>query len=90
MPEAQAQLVIEISASSAAIAGRNSEPGSCGLGPELGRNLRPGVEIALAFPGYTAVMSILWISELQQNQSFRAGVRLLGVSALPAETNFDL
>lgn len=89
MPEAQAQLVIEISASHA-VAGHNSEPGNCGLGPELGRSLRPGVEIALAFPGYTAVMSILWISELQQNQSFRAGVRLLGVSALPAETNFEL
>ncbi len=52
---------------------------------ELRRCLQPGVEIALVFEGYMAITSILWLSELQRDGSLRAGVRLLGVSALPVE-----
>jgi hypothetical protein len=52
---------------------------------ELQRCLQPGVEIALVFEGYMALTSILWLYELQVDGSLRAGVRLLGVSALPVE-----
>jgi hypothetical protein len=45
--------------------------------------LQPGVEIMLAFNGCTAITSILWTTDPQSRRSFRAGVRLLGFSALP-------
>lgn len=80
--------MIQISTSGTApdAAGRKTEKTEEGaLSMELRRRLLPGVEIALAFPGYMAITSILWISELELDRSFRAGVRLLGVSALPAE-----
>jgi len=87
MPDTQEDLVIQISTSETALhaGGRNAEKTEEGeLSMELQRRLQPGVEIALAFPGYMAITSILWISEPQMDRSFRAGVRLLGVSALPA------
>lgn len=49
---------------------------------ELRRCLQPGVEIALVFESYMAITSILWLSDLQADGSVRAGVRLLGVSAI--------
>jgi hypothetical protein len=52
---------------------------------ELRPCLQPGVEIVLVFEGYMARTSILWLSELQKDGSLHAGVRLLGVSALPPE-----
>jgi|SRR5271165_1643619 len=52
---------------------------------ELRQCLQPGVEIALTFPSYKAITSILWLTELQLDHSFRAGVRLLGVSALTGD-----
>jgi hypothetical protein len=51
---------------------------------ELRRCLRPGAEIALVFRGYMAITSILWLSGPRADSGVRAGVRLLGVSALPA------
>ena len=87
MSDTHTDLVIQISTSEAApdAAGRSTEKTEEGeLSMELRRRLQPGVEIALAFPGYMAITSILWISELELDHSFRAGVRLLGVSALPA------
>lgn len=88
MSDTHADLVIQISTSETApdAAGRETDKTEEGeLSKELRRRLQPGAEIALAFPGYMAVTSILWISELELNHSFRAGVRLLGVSARPAE-----
>ena len=87
MSDTGAQLVIEISPSESsphATRRRREKVRSGGLGSELRRCLQPGVEIALAFPGYTAVMAVVWISE-RQHENIRAGVRLLGVSALPDE-----
>ncbi len=88
MSDAHTDLVIQISTSETApdAADRNTEKtGEGELSMELRRRLQPGVEVVLAFPGYMAITSILWISELELGHSFRAGVRLLGVSALPAE-----
>jgi hypothetical protein len=90
MSDTHADLVIQISASEIApdAACRNTGKTEEGeLSMELRRRLQPGVEVALAFPGYMAITSILWISEPGLDHSFRAGVRLLGVSALPAEGN---
>jgi hypothetical protein len=87
MQDTQEDLVIQISASETAphAADRNADKTEEGeLSMELRRRLQPGVEIALAFPGYMALTSILWISESEMDRGFRAGVRLLGVSALPA------
>lgn len=87
MSDTHADLVIQISTSETApdAAGPNTGKTKEGeLSMELRRRLHPGVEIALAFNGYRAITSILWISELELDRSFRAGVRLLGVSALPA------
>jgi hypothetical protein len=88
MSDTHADLVIQVSTSETApdAAGRKTEKTEEGdLSMELRRRLQPGVEVALAFPGYRAITSILWISEPGLDHSFRAGVRLLGVSALPAE-----
>jgi hypothetical protein len=91
MSDTHADLVIQISTSETAsdAAGRKAERTAGELSMELRRHLQPGVEIALAFPGYMAITSILWISELELDHSFRAGVRLLGVSARPAEESQD-
>lgn len=56
---------------------------------ELRRCLQPGVEIALTLRGYTAIASILWLSGPLPDLTLRAGVRLLGVSAPPAEESTD-
>ena len=52
---------------------------------ELRRCLQPGAEIALVLGGFVATTSILWLSGPLEEGGLRAGVRLLGVSALPAE-----
>ncbi len=87
MSETPTDLVIQIS---------TSEPGSGGASSngekadesrvvnELRKCLQPGVEIALVFRGYTAITSIVWLSGPLPDRSVRAGVRLLGISALPA------
>ena len=86
MADAHSDLVIQISTcdpQSAAIASESR------LLSELRRCLRPGVEIGLAFRGYTAIASILWLSGPLPDLSLRAGVRLLGVSALPVDESTD-
>lgn len=87
MADTQTDLVIQISTSERVpdATNRNAEENRLIL--ELRQCLQPGVEIALIFPGYLAATSILWVTELQLDRSFRAGVRLLGVSALPAGTH---
>ncbi len=84
MSDIHTDLVVRISAS-------DSNSGSAGaalhdkrhLIMELKRCLQPGAEIALVFEGYMAMTSILWLSDLEPDGSVRAGVRLIGVSALP-------
>lgn len=88
MPDTQTDLVIQISTSQPAssAAGPNVEDGEKNkLIGEIRQCFRPGAEIVLILGGCTAITSILWLSELQQDGCFRAGIRLLGVSALPAE-----
>jgi len=81
----QTDLVIQISTSepgSDAVGRSIQKAQDSGLIRELRQCLQPGVEIALIFPGYMAMTSILWLTELQLGDSFRVGIRLLGVSAL--------
>ena len=83
MSDTRAQVVIEIAASDSTphAPGRvRRNSGEFGLGSELRRCLQPGMEIALTFPGFTATMSVVWITERQREASFRAGVRLVRVS----------
>ncbi len=81
MSETFTDFVIQISTSGSEsdTAARKGEDSR--LITELQRCLQPGVEIALVFEGYTAITSILWLSEPQADGSVRARVRLLGVSA---------
>jgi len=82
MSDTHTDLVIQLAASGQESSSKeNSEETS--LITELRRWLQPGVEIALSFRGFRAITLILWLSECQGDRSFRAGVRLLGVSALP-------
>ena len=82
MSDTHTDLVIQLAASGQESSSKeNSEETS--LITELRRWLQPGVEIALNFRGFRAITLILWLSECQGDRSFRAGVRLLGVSALP-------
>lgn len=84
MSATHTDLVIQISTAKLADA-PNPEIANDGLlVAELRRTLRPGVEIVLVFRGYMATMSILWLDVPFANRSLRAGVRLLGVSVLPA------
>lgn len=86
MSETYTDLVIQISTSGPEAAGTIAEKAEDSrLITELQRCLQPGVEIALVFEGYMAMTSILWLSEPQVDGSVRAGVRLLGVSALPGD-----
>ena|SRR5882757_4235959 len=85
MPATHTDLVIQISTEGPASDAPGAEKSNEGhLVAELGRFLQPGVEIALVFRGYMATTSILWLSGPMADQSLRAGVRLLGVSVLPA------
>jgi hypothetical protein len=85
MPATHTDIVIQISTSAPAPDVPGGEKAGEGrLVTELRRCLRPGVEIALVFRGYMAITSILWLSGPLADRSLRAGVRLLGVSALPA------
>lgn len=88
MAHTQTDLVVQISAAepdSPTAPKRSGTIADCRLIAELRRCLQPGAEIALVFEGYMAITSILWLSELQPDGSVRAGVRLLGVSALPGK-----
>jgi hypothetical protein len=84
MADTHTDLVIQLSTSGQGPdeSGQNDEESR--LITELRRWIQPGVEIALSFRGCIAITSILWLSECQVDRSFRAGVRLLGVSAQPA------
>jgi hypothetical protein len=83
MSDTHTDLVIQLSTSGQApdTSAQNDEESR--LITELRWWIRPGVEIALSFRGFMAITSILWLSECQVDRSFRAGVRLLGVSAVP-------
>lgn len=85
MPDTCTDLVIQISTPPADVSGENPDPAdtSCVVA-ELQRCLKPGTEIGLVFPGYMAITSILWLSGPTADHSLRAGVRLVGVSALPS------
>ena len=86
MSDTQTDLVVQISASgldSDMTAATAKSGDDCRLITELRRCLQPGAEIALVFEGYMAITSILWLSDARPDGSVRAGVRLLGVSALP-------
>ena len=88
MPDTQTDLVIQISTSQAAPSAPSpsvEDTEKNKLIAEIRQCFRPGAEIVLILGGCTAITSILWLSELQQDGCFRAGIRLLGVSALPAE-----
>jgi hypothetical protein len=88
MSDTHADLVIRISTSglvSDTTCASAEKAADSQLIAELRRCLQPGVEIALALEGYVATTSILWISDLESDGSLRAGVRLLGVSALPSD-----
>jgi hypothetical protein len=85
MSNPHADLVIQISTSAPVSAKPPAGGADSQLIEELGRWLQPGVEIGLIFEGYTAITAILWLSGLQPDRTLRAGIRLLGVSALPIE-----
>ena len=80
MSPTHTDLVIQISTAKMAA----SAPDTENLVAELQQTLRPGVEIALVYRGYMATTSILWLEGPLADHSLRAGVRLLGVSVLPA------
>jgi hypothetical protein len=83
MSDTHTDLVIQLSACAQTPDSPKEDNEETRLITELRRWLQPGAEIALNFHGFKAITSVLWLSECQQDQSFRAGVRLLGVSALP-------
>lgn len=86
MSDRQTDLVIQISTSGPAPDAANenaAEAEESRLTMELRQCLQPGQEVTLVLRGCMAVTSILWLSELQLDRSFRAGIRLFGVSALP-------
>ncbi len=83
MSATHTDLVIHIFGSRPALNSPGREKGDQGpLVSELRRCLQPGVEIVLVFGGYLAITSILWLSEPRAESGLRAGVRLIGVSAL--------
>ena len=87
MSDMHTDLVIQISTSvpaDDATGAGNGQAEESRLVTELRRCLQPGVEIALVLQGYVAITSVLWLSGPLPQQGLRAGVRLLGVSALPA------
>ena len=73
-------LVIQIATAKMAA----NSPDTEALVAGLRQTLRPGVEIALVYRGYMATTSILWLEGPLADHSLRAGVRLLGLSVLPA------
>ena len=86
MSDKHTDLVIQISTSASASDEANEDVAGAEesrLTTELRQCLQPGLEVALFFHGCMAITSILWLSELQRDRSFRVGIRLFGVSALP-------
>lgn len=80
MQNSETELVIRISTSESCPA-KSADENNLIAG--LKQCLRPGAVIALTYRNYVAITSVLWLSEPQEDNSFRAGVRLLGVSAAP-------
>jgi hypothetical protein len=85
MSDTHTDLVIQLSSSARVPGSPDVDNEESRLVGELRRWLQPGVEVALTFHGFRAITSILWLSECEVDHSFRAGVRLLGVSALSEE-----
>lgn len=87
MPDAHSDLVIYISTAepTSEASAANREKGDGQLVQELRQCLQPGAEISLILDGFVATTSILWLSGPLEEGGLRAGVRLLAVSALPAE-----
>lgn len=85
MSDTHTDLVIELSSSTPGSNSHSPDNEESRLVTELRRWLQPGVEVALTFHGFRAITAVLWLSECEQDHSFRAGVRLLGVSALSEE-----
>ena len=85
MPGTCTDFVIQIwtSAPSADGSGENVETDASPVVAELQRCFKPGTEIGLIFRGYIAITSVLWLSGPTSDNSVRAGVRLVGVSARP-------
>lgn len=83
MPDAHTDFVIQISASAGASPVPGAAPESADesqLIRELQRSLQPGGEIVLIIGACIARTSILWLSEIGQESSFRAGVRFRSIS----------
>lgn len=83
MPDTHADFVIHISTSAAASLALGAAPEGAAesqLIRELQRSLQPGAEIVFSFGAYVGRTSILWLSSLEQDSSFRVGMRLLGIS----------
>jgi hypothetical protein len=89
MPDNHTDLVIQMSTSAAASREPGAAPESTDdsqLIKELDRSLQPGAEIVLILGTYIARTSILWRSSVGQDSSFRAGIRLVCISA---RTDYD-
>jgi hypothetical protein len=86
MPDSGTEFVIQISASASPgdMSGENVEADTIPVVAELQRCLKPGTEIGLVFRGYIVITSIVWLSGPTADRSVRAGVRLVGLSALPS------
>jgi hypothetical protein len=87
MSETLADLLIQIT--SAPTGSGTDETLTTGEGElieELRRCLRPGAELAVTLDGFTAVTSILWLSDGEQDRGLQLGVRLVGVSAPPGDS----
>jgi hypothetical protein len=76
---------ISTSASVADMGGKNAGTSPSPLVAEFQQCLKPGTEIGLVFPGYVAITSVLWLSGPTEDNSVRAGVRMVGISAGPSE-----
>jgi hypothetical protein len=84
MPDAHTDFVIQISGPARAPLALGAAPETTDgnqLTSELQRSLQPGGEIVLIIGTCMARTSILWLSALGQDSSFRAGVRLFSISA---------
>lgn len=84
MSQSHASLVIRISAPTATCLMPGVAPKGVDesqLIREVRGALQPGAEIVLILGAYSAKTSILWLSDLGEDVSFQAGVRLLSVSA---------
>ena len=91
MPNNQTELVIRISASDSVSRPKNQaeHERENNLISELKQCLHPGAVILLTYRQYVAMTCIEWLSEPQEDASFQAGVRFLGVSLLPQRESLE-